>query len=125
MGAFGGHDGRERRWRGLDRLESGNRPPRSLLVALVLASVTLITLDVSGSGASPLEPARRVVGEALGPAESAAAAAVRPFTSVPAWFRSKGDLSDQVRELEATNAELRGQVELASFSLSRSSSATH
>ena len=54
MGAFGGHDGRERRWTGLDRLESRNRPPRSLLVALVLASITLLTLDGSGGGASPL-----------------------------------------------------------------------
>ena len=52
MGAFGGHDGRERRWTGLDKLESRNRPPRSLLVALVLASITLITLDVSGGASS-------------------------------------------------------------------------
>ena len=117
---MGGHDaGRERRWRGLDRLESGNRPPRSLLVALVLASITLITLDVSGSGASPVEPARRVVGEAFGPVESATSAAVRPFTAVPAWFRSKGDLADQVRDLEASNAELRGRVELSGFDRNR------
>ncbi len=119
MGSLGGHDGRERRWTGLDRLESRNRPPRSLLVALLLASVTLITLDVSGGGSSPLEPARRVVGEAFGPAESAAAAAVRPFTTVPAWFRSKGDLADEVRDLEASNAELRGKVELAGFDRNR------
>ncbi len=119
MAAWGGHDGRERRWKGLDRLESRNRAPRSLLVALVLASVTLITLDVSGGGDSPLEPARRVVGEALGPAESAAATAVRPFTAVPDWFRSKGDLAEEVRELEASNAELRGQVELAGFDRNR------
>ena len=43
-GLGGRQDGRERRWTGLDRLESRNRAPRSLLVALVLASVTLITL---------------------------------------------------------------------------------
>ena len=104
MGAFGGHDGRERRWTGLDRLESRNRPPRSLLVALVLASISLITLDVSGGNSSPLEPARRVIGEAFGPAESTVAAAVRPFTAVPDWFRSKDDLADQVRDLEASNA---------------------
>ncbi len=119
MGMLGGHDGRERRWSGLDRLDSRNRAPRSLLVALVLASVTLITLDVSGGGASPLEPVRRAVGEAFGPAESAAATAVRPFTSVPAWFRSKGDLADEVRDLEASNAELRGKVQLAGFDRNR------
>ena len=119
MGAFGGREVRERRWTGLDKLESRNRAPRSLLVALVLASVTLITLDVSGDGASPLEPARRVVGEAFGPAEAGVAAAVRPFTAVPTWFRSKGDLADQVRDLEARNAELRGKVELAGFDRNR------
>jgi rod shape-determining protein MreC len=119
MGALGGHDGRERRWTGLDRLEARNRPPRSLLVALVLASLTLVTLDVSGDGGSPLEPARRVVGEALGPAEAGVAAAVRPFTAVPAWFRSKADLAEEVRDLEASNAELRGQVQLAGFDRNR------
>ena len=111
MGAFGGHEGRERRWRGMDSLDARNRPPLSLFVALVLASITLVTLDVSGGDDSPLEPARRAVGEAFGPVESATAAAVRPFTSVPAWFRSKDDLADQVRELEAANADLRGQVQ--------------
>ncbi len=119
MAGLGGHDGRERRWRGTAELESRNRPPRSLLVALVLASITLVTLDVSGGGSSPLEPVRHVVGEAFGPAESAAAAAVRPFTAVPDWFRSKDDLSDRVRDLEASNAELRGQVELAGFDRNR------
>lgn len=113
MRGLPGNDGRERRWTGLDRLESRSRAPRSLLVALVLASITLITLDVSGGGSSPLGPARRAVGEAFGPAETAAAAAVRPFTSVPTWFRSKDDLAEQVRELEASNSELRGQIELA------------
>ncbi|WP_210648785.1 rod shape-determining protein MreC [Nocardioides sp. SYSU D00065] len=118
MGALSNHDGRERRWKGLDRLES-RRAPRSLLVALLLASATLITLDASGGEDSPLEPVRRVVGEAFGPAESAAAAAVRPFTAVPAWFRSKGDLADRVRDLEASNAELRGEVQLAGFDRNR------
>jgi rod shape-determining protein MreC len=119
MGAFGGQEGRERRWRGLDRLDARNRPPRSLLVALVLASITLVTLDVTGDGASPLEPARRVVGEAFGPVESATAAVVRPFTSVPAWFRSKDDLAEQVRELEADNAALRGQVQTSGVDRNR------
>jgi rod shape-determining protein MreC len=119
MGAFGGHDGRERRWTGLDKLESRNRAPRSLLVALVLASITFITLDASGGAGSPLEPVRRAVGEAFGPAESAANAAVRPFTAVPSWFRSKGDLADELRDLEAKNADLRNQVELAGFDRNR------
>lgn len=118
MGSLGGPD-RERRWRGIDSLDSRNRPPRSLLVALVLASVTLVTLDVSGGQSSPLEPARQAVGEAFGPAQAAAATAVRPFTSVPAWFRSKGDLAEEVRELEAANADLREQVQTSGVDRNR------
>jgi len=119
MGAFGGRDGRERRWRGMDGLDGGRRPPLSLLVALVLAGVTLVTLDVSGGDSSPLEPARRVVGEAFGPVESASAAAIRPFTSVPAWLRTQDDLAEQVRELEAANADLRGQVQTSGVERNR------
>lgn len=114
-----GPEGRERRWRGLDRLEARNRAPRSLFVALLLASITLITLDVSGGSESPLEPVRRGVGEAFAPAETVAAAAVRPFTSVPTWFRSKSDLAEEVRDLEAANADLRKQVETAPFDRNR------
>ena len=119
MGAFGGPGGRERRWRGLDHLDSRNRPPRSLLVALVLASVTLVTLDMSTGADSPLESVRGVVGEAFGPAESATAAVVRPFTAVPAWFRSKDDLADEVAQLSAANAELRGKVETSGLDRNR------
>ena len=82
MRRFGGQEGRERRWTGLDRLESRNRPPRSLLVALVLASITLITLDVSGGGSSP-QPAAR----AARPSDSATRSRPRPgidgATAVP------------------------------------------
>lgn len=114
-----GSDGRERRWRGLDQLEARSRSPRSLLVALILASVTLITLDVSAGTSSPLNPVRRGVGEAFAPIESAAATAARPFTSVPTWLRSKRDLAGEVRDLEASNADLREQVALAGFNRNR------
>ena len=46
------------------------------MVALVLASLTLITLDSRTT--SPLDPVRRVVGEVVGPAEVATATAIRP-----------------------------------------------
>jgi rod shape-determining protein MreC len=115
----GDPDRRERRWHGLDTLDSRNRPPRALLLALVLASATLITLDHQGGDGSPLEPARRVVGEAFGPAESVAGAAVRPFTSVPAWLQTQDSLSQEVRQLEAENAELRSQVATSGFDRNR------
>ena len=43
------------------------RPSRSLLVALVMACATLITLDFHGGTDSPMEPARRAMGEVFGP----------------------------------------------------------
>ncbi|PVG81351.1 rod shape-determining protein MreC [Nocardioides gansuensis] len=119
MGTFGGPEGRERRWRGLDRLEARNPAPRSLLVALVLASATLMTLDQQGGDDSPIEPVRRVVGEAFGPVETVTAAVVRPFTSVPSWFRSKDSLADEIERLEAENSDLRTRVQTAGFDRNR------
>ncbi len=113
-----GKDGRERRWRTQDGLERGNRPSRSLLVALLLASVTLITLDAATDD-SPLDPARRAVGEVVGPAQSAVRSATRPFTAVPDWFRSRSSLREEVRDLQARNAELSEQVATAGFDRNR------
>ncbi|WP_310525895.1 rod shape-determining protein MreC [Nocardioides sp.] len=122
MGALGGNGatgGRERRWRGISRLDARNRPPRSLLVALLLASVTLITLDFHGGTDSPVEPARRVIGEAFGPVESATAAVIRPFTAVPSWLRTQGSLNDEIRDLEAENSELHSLVATAGYDRNR------
>ena len=101
----------EKRWKGKGRLEAGDRPRRSVLVALVLACLTLITLDARGGSDSSVEPARRAVGEAFGPVERTTAAFVRPFTAVPSYFRSKGDLREDINRLETENAELRRQVD--------------
>jgi rod shape-determining protein MreC len=119
LGGGGATGGRERRWRGMDRLDARKRPPRSLLVALLLASVTLITLDFHSRADSPVEPARRVLGEAFGPIESGTAAVIRPFTAVPSWFRTKDSLSDEIRDLEAENSDLRSQVATAGFDKNR------
>src|SRR5687768_415447 len=86
------------------------RPSRSLLVALLMACATLITLDYHGGTDSPMEPARRAMGEVFGPVESAAAAAVRPITSIPEWFRTRGDMRREIATLTAENSDLRQQV---------------
>lgn len=97
----------ERRWRGLD---DRNQPPRSLLVALVLAAVTLMVLDQQAGDSSPVEPVRTVAGEVFAPVETVTSQVVRPFTAVPTWFRSKDALRAEVRRLEAENAKLRQRV---------------
>ncbi|MBE7325120.1 rod shape-determining protein MreC [Nocardioides sp. Y6] len=97
----------ERRWRGLD---DRHRVPRSTMVALTLASVTLMVLDHQGGDSSPVEPVRAVAGELFAPVETVTAATVRPFTAVPTWFRSKDSLREEVSKLEAENAALRAEV---------------
>ncbi|MFC6288307.1 rod shape-determining protein MreC [Nocardioides sp. GCM10027113] len=118
-GGRGPGGGRERRWGSLDRLDARHRPSRALLVALVLACLSVITLDYRGGADSPLEPARRVVGETLGPAETGVAAVVRPFTAVPDWFRSKGALQERIADLEAENSRLLAETRTSGYDRQR------
>src|SRR5690606_32146597 len=62
---------------------------------------------------SPIEPVRSVVAEAFAPVEAVTSTAVRPFTAVPTWFRSKSDLRREIDELEAENASLRAKSSTA------------
>lgn len=105
-----------RRWRSGASLDSGartgrdDRSPRSMLLALVLTCVTLMTLDLHHDTGSPVDPARAVVGGALGPVEGVVGSAMRPVDAVPAWFRSRSALRHDVAALRAENSELRQQV---------------
>lgn len=106
----------EKRWRTSSRrLEERGRPPRSLVVALLLACATLITLDYHGGTDSQVEPARRVMGEVFGPVEVGMTQAIRPFTAVPQWFRTRDSMSHDLDDLQAENALLRSQVRTAGF----------
>jgi rod shape-determining protein MreC len=98
--------GRERRWRGGG---DGPRPSRALLVALVLGSFSLMALDSQGGG-SPVDPARRAVGEVFGPVETATATAVRPFGAVPDWLRSRDAMQQDLLQLQAENSQLRSDL---------------
>jgi len=99
----------------------GRRPSRAVLVLLLLASFTLITLDARGGDDSPLEPVRSAMGDVLGPVENATAATVRPFAAIPGFFRTTGGLRRDVARLEAENSQLRG--ELAGVSVDRNRAA--
>jgi rod shape-determining protein MreC len=110
---------RERRWSGTGSLGQGSRPSRALLVALVLASLTLITLDYRGGEDSPVESARRAVGEVFGPVESGTATAIRPFTAVPDWFRTRSDLNHDVARLQAENSRLRSEAATTDYDRNR------
>jgi rod shape-determining protein MreC len=100
---------------------SAKRPSRAVLVLLLLASFTVITLDVRGGNNSPLDPVRSAVGDVVGPVESTTSTAVRPFAAVPDFFRTSGQLRRDVTSLRAQNARLRG--ELAGVSVTRNQAA--
>ncbi len=118
--AWGSPKGRpDRRWRSTDGLDQRRQPARALLVALVLASVSVITLDYHGGSDSPVEPARRAVGEVFGPVESGTSAALRPITGIPGWFTSKNDLHDQVIALQSENSKLRSAAARAGYDKNR------
>jgi rod shape-determining protein MreC len=106
---------RERRWRGPDR----QKPSAAIVVALVLACLTLMTLDHVGGSGSPLEPARRAAGEVFGPVEVATSTAVRPLTAVPDWFRSRDSMNDDLIELQAENSRLKSDLATQDYERNR------
>jgi rod shape-determining protein MreC len=106
---------RERRWRGPDR----QKPSAAIVVALVLACLTLMTLDHVGGSGSPLEPARRVAGEVFGPVEVATSTAVRPLTAVPDWFRSRDSMNDDLIKLQAENSRLKSDLATQDYERNR------
>jgi rod shape-determining protein MreC len=94
------------------------RRSRTVAGLLVLASVTIVTLD-SSSGASPVQPARDVVATVLGPIEHAASSAMRPLTAVPDHFRTVDSLRAENARLAAQNEELSARLEAAQAAQNR------
>jgi rod shape-determining protein MreC len=83
---------------------------RRAFALLVLACLTIITLDARAGAGSPLDPVRSAVGNLIGPAEAATATAFRPFTDVRDALRTNHGLRKDITRLEADNARLRQQV---------------
>ncbi|MEP6665147.1 MAG: rod shape-determining protein MreC [Nocardioidaceae bacterium] len=84
---------------------------RTVLGLLVLASITIITLDARHESArSPVDPLRTAVGSVLGPVEGTAAATLRPLTAIPDHFGNVHDLRQDNAELEADNKSLQTQL---------------
>ena len=77
---------------------------------LVLACLTLITLDARAGADSPLDPLRTAVGNVVGPVETATATAFRPFTDVSDAFRTNQGLRQDIARLESENADLTGRL---------------
>lgn len=112
---------RARRTAATNRNVSRHRrmPSRSLMIALVLACVTLMVVDHTRRADSPAEPVRRVAGEVLGPAEAFTAAALRPVLDLPDAVRSNAELRDDVDELEAETDTLEDALRATGYDAER------
>ena len=96
------------------RTGSGTRPgvdpSRRVLGLLVLASLTVITLDARTGADSPLNPVRSAVGSVVGPLESVTNGITQPFADAGGFFRTNKSLRGDIATLSAENSRLRGQV---------------
>lgn len=86
------------------------RRSRTILVLLVLASFTLITLDARRDLGSPVDPMRSAAGEIFGPIEQVLAAAARPVAGVPEHFADVSELRAENESLREENLALLDQV---------------
>ncbi|WP_408896298.1 rod shape-determining protein MreC [Nocardioides sp. R1-1] len=98
-----------------DPERDAGRPPRSLVVALVLACAALMVVDKAGGDGSPVDPVRRVVGEVVGPVQAGVSTVVRPLVDLPDALRTNGSLREDVARLEAENADLSGRLAKAGY----------
>ena len=94
------------------------RPRRSLVLTLVLACVTLMTLDHVNDGAA-VDPLRRLVGEVYGPAEAGVNNLVDPVVAVPHWLRSRHDLATDLDRLQTENDQLRADIASTDYNRNR------
>ncbi len=78
---------------------------------MVAASLTVITIDAASGDDSPMDPARAVVGNVLGPVEAATATAMRPLRETAAYLSRNDELRSDVARLTAANSQLRSEVE--------------
>lgn len=105
--------------------DADRRRSRTLLGLLLLAAVTVVTLDAGhGDGRSPVDPLRAGVSGVLGPVEDVTASALRPVTAIPDYFGDVGDLRDENDRLKAANDRLETQLNASDANANRDAEVT-
>ena len=104
---------------GPDDPRPDDRRARTLLVALLLVSFIVITLDARDPENSPVEPMRAAAGAVFGPLETAAATVSRPVTQVTDYFGDVQDLRTANERLQDENDRLRSQLRTTDFARQR------
>jgi rod shape-determining protein MreC len=95
------------------------RRRRAVLVLLVAASLTFLSLHFREGSGGPLHGVQRAVAAALGPVEEGANRALKPARDLVNWFgetfRARGERARLQREVDSLNNQLaQAQQELAS-----------
>ena len=88
---------------------------RSRMIALVLACLTLMTLDHHPGPGSPIEPARDAMGSMFGPVESGTSSVVRPVTAIGDWFTSRRAMQHDIAALQSENSRLKAEQSTSQY----------
>jgi rod shape-determining protein MreC len=86
------------------------RRRRAVLVALVVASLVLLSISFSEADSGPLHSIQRGVSAVLSPIEEGASRALKPIEDLVNWFDETFDARGENEDLRAEVAELRGEV---------------
>jgi rod shape-determining protein MreC len=91
---------------------------RVVLTGLLLASVTVLALDLRSSGSAFAGP-RGVMASVLSPARRGASLAVRPITAFGSGLIHSRSIQDENERLRRENADLRSELDAAQLSAAR------
>ncbi|MFB8351882.1 rod shape-determining protein MreC [Streptomyces niveus] len=86
------------------------RESRLLLVLLIAIAFALITVDIRGGEASPVDGARQAAATVFGPVQNGVAKAVDPVGNAIGAVRDSGGRHDRVTALERENAALKQRL---------------
>lgn len=86
------------------------RESRLLLVLLIAIAFALITVDIRGGEASPVDGARHAAATVFGPVENGVAGAVNPVGNAIGAVRDSGERHNRISALERENAALKQQL---------------
>ncbi|MFD5894072.1 MULTISPECIES: rod shape-determining protein MreC [unclassified Streptomyces] len=86
------------------------RESRLLLVLLIAIAFALITVDIRGGEASPVDGARQAAATVFGPVQNGVAKAVDPVGNAIGAVRDSGGRHDRVTLLERENAALKQRL---------------
>jgi rod shape-determining protein MreC len=86
------------------------RRRRAVLVALIVASLILISISFSEAQSGPLHTVQRGISSVLSPLQEGAERALKPVRDLVSWFDETFDARGENEQLREEVAELRGDL---------------